>query len=250
MHRLDQLEVDVHVVRHEAAPLEPLLLRVALAVPLRRDGLGEQLLDAGAGRQLHQRRVRLNHELVGEGAQAHPDQGAVVQDLRRDVHPVDNVPQVRHEQQVPRLGVPAVQRVLVHLAQQRARAGALRSMRVDAPSERVHLGAQIHRARHHEGIVLGRGGGRRGGRRSGRLAQRGLWPHRVVVVVVVVRLVLCLDLFRSQPLRLLDGRFLGRRRLGHALEHLLLQLHLALGGVLGGRVEERLLPVVDVFNDP
>ena len=54
VHRLDELEVDVHVVRHQPPPLRLVLLGRALAKARRREALSEELLEARARSDLHQ----------------------------------------------------------------------------------------------------------------------------------------------------------------------------------------------------
>mmetsp|Transcript_6175 Transcript_6175/g.14243 ORF Transcript_6175/g.14243 Transcript_6175/m.14243 type:complete len:204 (-) Transcript_6175:192-803(-) len=151
VHRLDELEVDVHVVRDEPPPFEPLLLGVALGEARRGDRLREQLLQARARRRdLHERRVRLRHQLVDEGADAQAHERPVVQDLRRDVRLVHRVAEVRHEQYVARRVVLAVQREVVHVTQQRARLRAVGAVLVDACRERCHERLEHARPRHRE----------------------------------------------------------------------------------------------------
>mmetsp|Transcript_20348 Transcript_20348/g.44140 ORF Transcript_20348/g.44140 Transcript_20348/m.44140 type:complete len:362 (+) Transcript_20348:696-1781(+) len=250
MRRLDELEVDVHVVRDQPAPLELLLLGIAISEARRRHRLRKELLEArSGGSDLHQRSMRFWHQLVCKRADAEPDERAVVEDLRRDVRVVHRVAQMRHQQHVARSHVPPVECVVVDVAEQRARFGAVGAVRVDALGEREHLLLQVARARHRE---VARGGGRivgRAARRLCRFAQLGLWlGHRLIIVIIIIIIILVV-LLLLHGLLLLLCLGLGGDGLGLGRHGRLRQLHLALLRVVHRHVEERLLAVVGVLDD-
>mmetsp|Transcript_1412 Transcript_1412/g.5588 ORF Transcript_1412/g.5588 Transcript_1412/m.5588 type:complete len:298 (+) Transcript_1412:920-1813(+) len=135
MHRLQQLQVDVHVEGHLPTPLQLLTLRITLVEALQLHALGEQLLHTATDVQLAQARVRLADEAGVEGAKAELRNGAVEEDLRGHIHVLHALLHVRHEQQVARAVEVTRQRLRVDLTQHAARLGAFVAKLVDGGSE-------------------------------------------------------------------------------------------------------------------
>ena len=107
----------MHVERQLTLALGLLLLRGEDLIPLSVDTLREQLLDALGGEDVLQNRLRLLDETAAEGAQTKLDDGAVVENLCRDVGRVDRLLQVRHEQHVARGVEVIVEGVVVDMAE-------------------------------------------------------------------------------------------------------------------------------------
>mmetsp|Transcript_31352 Transcript_31352/g.67596 ORF Transcript_31352/g.67596 Transcript_31352/m.67596 type:complete len:342 (-) Transcript_31352:988-2013(-) len=106
----------MHVERHLPPLLELLLLRGAVVVP-QRHALRQNLSDPAAGVKLRQAVVGIRNQPLPEGAQSNLGHRPVEEDLGRNVHVVDRVLQVGHQQQVPRRVKVVVDRLVEDVTQ-------------------------------------------------------------------------------------------------------------------------------------
>lgn len=119
--RFEQLNVEVHVERQQAALLNQLLLgRNGVAVPL--DGLGQQLFLPLRRKHVGEDRLAFGNVAETERRETELHDGAVVEDLGRHVGLRDGILQVRHQEQVARLVIPSASGVVENVAQDRTRA--------------------------------------------------------------------------------------------------------------------------------
>mmetsp|Transcript_19365 Transcript_19365/g.42855 ORF Transcript_19365/g.42855 Transcript_19365/m.42855 type:complete len:305 (+) Transcript_19365:1041-1955(+) len=152
---LHQLQVDMHVIRQLATPLGLLLLIRALAAA---QTLGKQLACPVLGADLHQAGVGLVQAPPTESAEAELDHDSVVQDLRQNVQLQRLVVNVTNHHEVAGLEIPAVKRVVVHLAE-------------DGPSPLLHVSLVVHHGGQLNDPLLG-------------------WPPLPVLLLIIRRAVL------------------------------------------------------------
>lgn len=139
-----QLEVDVHVVRHVATLLHLLLVGGTLMLPLRQQTLSQQLLGLAAALNINEAVVGVEGVALAEGAQSELHHAPVVADLERigaktinSIHKErdlkqcetgkthlggnvcvdDRVLQVGHEHEVTRFKPLVVERQVVYMEQ-------------------------------------------------------------------------------------------------------------------------------------
>lgn len=102
---------------HQASSTLERQFRVVIA-PAHGHALGQELLDPLAGVELSEAGVGLGNEASPEGAQPQLRHGPVVQDLGADVHGLDILLQVAHQQHVPPSVEPVVDRLKEDAAHQ------------------------------------------------------------------------------------------------------------------------------------